>query len=199
MNELLTAATADDARTILSGMKLIQNEYDHREKKDLCILNMNNSDALSRMSEEQKLKMIFLVGHCIGDNNENGEGIEKATLCNVGIEDKLMVQLMKVLVEKKETLNLKELSMESNRIGDDGMDALCDLIRCNVESLTTIKLWNNKKDVTTPCCLRMIEALENNDKITKFVFEWRLRQYTDRVEKVLRRNQDLRRKAKLKK
>ena len=118
--------------------------------------------------------MMFVTAHSIAES-ESGIGIERVSLCNVGIEDKLAIQLLSVLAERSDTLKVSELSLESNRIGDEGMDAMCALIRCNVPSLTTIKLWNYKKDVTTSCCNRMIEALESNDKITKFVFEWRPR------------------------
>merc|ERR1712087_286786 len=195
MKDILQNATAENARAVMTAMNVIQSEHDQREHRDVLTLNMNNSDALSRLSESEKLKMMFLTAHSIADNES---GIEKVTLCNAGIEDKLAVQLLTVLAERSHSLSVSELSLESNRIGDDGMDALCGLIRCNVPSLITIKLWNNKKDVTTNCCNRMVDALESNDKIIKFVFDWRIRHHKDRAEKVLRRNQDLRRNARVK-
>merc|ERR1712032_139974 len=103
---------------------------------------------------------------------------------------------MKILVENKDCLIMTELWLESNRIGDDGMKSLCQLIECNLDSLRVIKLYNNKKDVSTPILNKMIDSMDKNDKIIKFTFEWRLQQQKDKIEKILKRNQELKRKNK---
>ena len=197
MNELLRDAKESDGTAIVSGMNLIQSEFDHKEKKDLSVLNMNNNNMITKLTDEQKLKFINLVAHSVVDSKS--DTMERVTMCNTGIEDKMMIEFMKVLVEKKDKVRMNELWLESNRIGDDGMKALCKLIECNLESLRVIKLYNNKTDVSTAVCNQMIESLDKNDKITKFTFEFRLRHQKDKLEKILRRNQELWRKSRLKK
>merc|ERR1712080_478086 len=83
MKDILATASAEDSRAVITGMRLVQNEFDHREKRDLLTLNMNNSDALSKMSESEQLKMMFLIGHSIAET-ESGNGIDRVSLCNVG-------------------------------------------------------------------------------------------------------------------
>merc|ERR1712130_55729 len=123
MNELLQEATKFDARNITMGMGVIQNEYEHKHKRDISILNMNNNDMMTRLSDKQKMKLIYLIGHSVVDMN--GDKIERVTMCNACIEDKLMTEFMRILVENQNCVNLTELWMESNRIGDLGIDALC--------------------------------------------------------------------------
>ena len=197
MNELLRDATESDGTAIVSGMNLIQSEYDHKEKKDLSVLNMNNNNMMTKLTDEQKLKFINSVAHSVVDSKS--DTMERVTMCNTGIEDKMMIEFMKVLVENKDKVRMNELWLESNRIGDDGMKALCELIECNLECLRVIKLYNNKRDVSTAVCNQMIDSLDKNDKITKFTFEFRLRHQKDKLEKILRRNQELWRKSRLKK
>eukprot|EP01083_Nonionella_stella_P147099 463622_1 len=198
VNELLKNAAKEDSRDIVSGMGLIVEEFDTKMKRNICTLNMNNNNMMTRLTEEQKLKLVYLIGHSMV-NSDNNKGIHRLTMCNAGIEDKTMVELMRVLVENKDGLVLNELWLESNKIGDDGMMSLCRLIECNVECLTVIKLYNNKKDVSTNVCNRMLGAMAKNDKIIKFTFEWRLQQQKDKLQKLLRKNQELKRKSRLSK
>merc|ERR1712060_122156 len=116
----------------------------------------------------------------------------------MGIEDKMMIEFVKIIVENQEKARFNELWLESNRIGDDGMKALCQLIECNLECLSIIKLYNNKTSISTAVCNQMLESLEKNDKIIKFTFEFRFQQQKDKLAKILRRNQELRRKARVK-
>merc|ERR1712176_656435 len=114
---------------------------------------------MSRLTDEQKKKFIYLIGHSVvGIGGE--DKIERVTMCNVGIQDKLMIEFMRILVENKDCLIMTELWMESNRIGDDGMKSLCELIECNLDSLRVIKLYNNKKDVSTLVCNQVIDSME---------------------------------------
>eukprot|EP01083_Nonionella_stella_P310368 1102414_1 len=221
VNELLKNAAKEDSGDIVSGMGLIVEEFDtkmkrnictlnmnnnnmmtrlteeQKMKRNICTLNMNNNNMMTRLTEEQKLKLVYLIGHSMV-NSDNNKGIHRLTMCNAGIEDKTMVELMRVLVENKDGLVLNELWLESNKIGDDGMMSLCRLIECNVECLTVIKLYNNKKDVSTNVCNRMLGAMAKNDKIIKFTFEWRLQQQKDKLQKLLRKNQELKREIKIK-
>merc|ERR1712228_867523 len=150
LNGLLKDATESDGTAIVSGMNLIQKEFDHKEKKDLSILNMNNNNMMTRLTDEQKLKFMSLVGHSVVDSKS--DTIERVTMCNTGIEDNMMIEFMKIMIENKEKMRMNELWLESNRIGDSGMKALCQLIECNLECLKIIKLYNNKKDVSTAVC-----------------------------------------------
>ena len=199
MNELLKEATRDDARNITQGMGLIQSEYDNKEKRDICTLNMNNNNMMTRLLDEQKIKLMSLIAYSIVDNNNDNDKIERVTMCNSSIEDKLMMELMKILCENKDDINMTDLWLESNRIGNDGMNGLCKLIELNLDCLIVIKLYNNKKDVSTAVCNQMLESLEKNDKIIKFTFEFRLQQQKDKLAKILKRNQEIRRRSRIKK
>merc|ERR1712228_371965 len=196
LNGLLKDATESDGTAIVSGMNLIQKEFDHKEKKDLSILNMNNNNMMTRLTDEQKLKFMSLVGHSVVDSKS--DTIERVTMCNTGIEDNMMIEFIKIMIENKEKVRMNELWLE-NRIGDAGMKALCQLIECNLECLKIIKLYNNKKDVSTAVCNQMIDSLDKNEFIIKFTFQFRLQHQKDKLAKILRRNQELRRKARLKK
>ena len=198
MNELLKDATKDDARNITQGMGLIKSEYDNKEKRDILTLNMNNNNIMNRLLDDQKIKLMSLIGYSIVDKNEENK-IERVTICNASIEDKLMMEFMKILCENKHDIYMTELWLESNKIGDDGMNGLCKLIELNLDCLIVIKLYNNKKDVSTSVCNKMIDSLEKNDKIIKFTFEFRLQQQKDKLAKILKRNQESRRRARLKK
>ena len=200
MNELLKDATKDDARNITQGMGLIKSEYDNKEKRDICTLNMNNNNMMTRLLDEQKIKLMSLIAYSIVDRNiDNENKIERVTMCNSSIEDKLMMEFMRILCENKDDIYMTELWLESNKIGNDGMDGLCKLIELNLDCLTVIKLYNNKKDVSTSTCNQMIESLDKNDKIIKFTFEFRLQQQKDKLAKILKRNQEIRRRSRIKK
>jgi len=199
MNELLKDASKEDARNICQGMGLLKKEYDNKEKREIAMLNMNNNNVMARLLDTQKLKLMYLIAYSLVQLDENAEKIERATMCNAGIDDKLMVELMRILIENQERVFLSELWLENNKIGDEGMSALCELIELNLENLSVIKLYDNKKDVSTPVCNRLIEALEKNEKIIKFVFSFRLQQQRDKLDKLLRRNRELRRKSRLNK
>merc|ERR1719361_1862631 len=140
---------------------------------------------MTRLTDEQKQKFMYLVAHSVVDSNS--ETIERVTLCNAGIEDKMMIEFMKVIVENKEKVRMNELWLESNRIGDEGMKSLCELIECNLECLRIIKLYNNKKDVSTVVCNQMIDSLDKNEFIIKFTFQFRLQHQKDKLAKILRR------------
>ena len=199
MNELLNEATSDDARNITLGMGLINIEYDNKEKRDMIELNMNNNTIMNRLLNEQKNKLISLIAYSIIDNRDKNKIIDKVLMCNASINDKLINKFINILCNNKQDINIKELWLESNPIGNDGINDLCKLIELNLDCLIVIKLYNNKKDISTSCCNQLIDSLEKNDKIIKFTFEFRLQQQRDRVDRLLKKNQKLRRTSKFKK
>lgn len=77
------------------------------------------------------------------------------------------------------------------------MIALCKLIRINDPTLTMIKLQNNRRDISTNVCQQICEALEQNDWIIKFEFEFRHYAERDRRDKVIKRNAEKARLARL--
>merc|ERR1712154_723785 len=91
------------------------------------------------------------------------------------------------------------LNMQSNPIGDGGMLSLCKLIQKNGKYLTHIKLQNNRKDISTPVCEEMCNALQVNQYIKVFEFEFRHYQYKDKCKKILRRNNETARRLRAKK
>merc|ERR1712176_1334764 len=113
---------------------------------------MNNNKILARLTDIEKNKFMYLMAHCIVNCGRHNIKIERVLMCNMNIKDKLMVVFMDVLIENKDDIDIKELWLESNRIGDHGMDKLGTLIGLNLNNLSVIKLYNNKKDVSTRTC-----------------------------------------------
>ena len=118
-------------------------------------------------------------------------------MSNCGLNDAFLDKICDALMN--EECNIWCLNIQSNPIGDVGMLSLCKLIEANNKCLTHIKLQNNKKDISTQVCEKMCEALANNNFIKVFEFAFRHFQFKDKCKKVLWRNNEAARKAKVKK
>ncbi len=121
-------------------------------------------------------------------------------LCNCGLEDVFLSKIC-IALSECECSNVWCLNLQSNPIGDSGMQSLCALIRRNDRSLTHIKLQNNRKDISTAVCEQLCDALQQNEFIKVFEFAFRHHQYRDKCKKVLWRNneKDRKRRAMLRK
>merc|ERR1712130_616760 len=115
-------------------------------------------------------------------------------MCNADVNDAFLTKILKTLTENQERHGIKELWLESNPIGDDGMKELAQFITDD-HRVTVIKLYNNKKTISTAVLNELLEALSVNMTILKFVFDgFRFQHQKDKHEKYMRRNQEIVRK-----
>ena len=193
VSELLNDAAPSDAMGIIQSMGALQFEFDKRLKRDIYTLNMTNNSILRRFTNKQRQEFMVVLGNCLVDK-ENDQQIENVKISNMGIDDRLFVLFMDVLLENASDFKVKELWMESNQIGNEGMKKLAQFIELNVESLEVIKLYNNKDSIKSKVLDNLLVSMEKNCFVIKFTFEWRLSQHRDKMNKILRRNQDRKRK-----
>ena len=115
-------------------------------------------------------------------------------MCNAQVDDKFFIKLLDTLSKSNNNNSVNEIWMESNPIGDQGMLRLAEFIK-NDDKITTIKLYNNIKTISTKVLNEIVDAMEHNTTITKFVFDgFRFSHQKDKIEKYLRRNGDILRK-----
>eukprot|EP01084_Bolivina_argentea_P022436 41697_1 len=195
ISEMLNDSTKENAKDIINSMGVLKFEYDKTLKKDMYTLNMTNNPTLRRLTNDQRKQFIHLFGHCL-INKDNSAHVEKVKITNIGIDDKLFPSLIDIFIENVQYFFTKEIWMESNKIGNVGMLKLAEFIALNPKTLQVIKMYNNKAIISSKTINILLTALEKNTQICKFTFEWRLSQHRDRIDKVLRANQERRRKEK---
>ena len=193
ISEMLNDATKDDAVNIIHSMGVIKFEYDKTLKKDTYNLDLTNNSVLRRLTNEQRKQWMFLLGHCICDKSGQ-QKIEKVKMSNMNIDDKVFVAFMDILIENIEAWEATEWWLESNKIGNEGMKKLTEFLAKAPQKLEVIKMYNNKTVVSTPVLNDFLTAIESNQWLQKFTFEWRLQQHRDRINKQLKINQDAKRK-----
>jgi len=195
MAEMLKESTKADAMNIIHGMGCLKFEWDKKLKRDTYTLDLTNNTVLRRLLDSNRKQFMFLLAHTLCDDS-GGQKVEKVRMSNKGITDKLFPEFMKIMVENIEHFAAEELTLESNKIGNEGMKMLALFLEKNPRTLREIKMYNNKDNVSTPVINQLLTAIEKNDRLCKFTFEWRLTQHRDRIEKQLNKNQDKRRKEK---
>ena len=166
------------------------------EKIDFDLFDMNNMTVLKMFEGKMRETLTKVICKSI----VSIPSIEIVEICNCDIDADFMEVLCKYLGEyymKNKNSRITILSLQSNPIIDRGMIALCSLIRMNQSMLTTIKLQNNRKDISTLICQQICEALEQNEYIIKFEFEFRHYQWRDYRDKVVKRNAEKARLSRL--
>lgn len=79
-----------------------------------------------------------------------------------------------------------------------GFEAMAEFIAVD-NNIKVFKLAANRADISTSVLNKLVDSIEKNEKIVKFIFGgWRLQQHKDRVEKAIRRNSEKARKERLK-
>ncbi|ETO33704.1 hypothetical protein RFI_03397 [Reticulomyxa filosa] len=154
---------------------------------------MNNNNMLGKLTEEQRDKMQELISYALIDR----EQMKVAQLCNANVDDNFLKKICDTILSEKgqsPDCHLEELWLESNPISSDGISYLANFIRKD-KKIRVLKLFGNKKDISTNACNELCTALEENTTLTKLVFEFRLQQHRDKCEKLLRRNQNIWREA----
>eukprot|EP00484_Ammonia_sp_Unknown_P013998 CAMPEP_0197078928 /NCGR_PEP_ID=MMETSP1384-20130603/213366_1 /TAXON_ID=29189 /ORGANISM="Ammonia sp." /LENGTH=435 /DNA_ID=CAMNT_0042517797 /DNA_START=94 /DNA_END=1402 /DNA_ORIENTATION=- len=160
------------------------------EEAPLEVLNMNNNVMMKKMSEKEKENMENLICDSLIKNSE----LKQVQMCNADINDDFLIKILDKLAANEQQHSINELWLESNPIGDKGMSALAKFI-ANDAKVSIIKLYSNKKTISTPILNELIEALEKNTTIVKFVFDgFRFQHQKDKKEKWLRRNAEIARK-----
>ena len=142
------------------------------EKKDdgdqkLEVLNMNNNAMMKKMSEKEKENMENLICDSLIKNEE----LTQVQMCNADINDAFLAKILNKLASNRDRHNIRELWLESNPISDKGMKDLAKFI-INDNKIEIIKLYNNKKTISTAVLNELLDALSKNTTIVKFVFEF---------------------------
>ena len=165
-------------------------EEEDQSEVPLEVLNMNNNPMMRTMSAAEKENMEDLLCHSL----VNTPDLYQVQMCNADVNDAFLTKILKTLTENQERHGIKELWLESNPIGDDGMKELAQFITDD-HRVTVIKLYNNKKTISTAVLNELLEALSVNMTILKFVFDgFRFQHQKDKHEKYMRRNQEIVRK-----
>ena len=108
-----------------------------------------------------------------------------------------MIKILDTLSsEKGLAAPVEELWLESNAIGDPGFTRLAEFIKTDTR-IKVYKFERNKKSVSTGVCDLIVDALQENHVVLKFVFELRFTHQRDKKDKALRRNQEAVRKARV--
>merc|ERR1711971_1524135 len=102
--QMLNETTASNAFSMIESMGVLKMEYDKKLKHELLVLNMTNNSILRRLTNKQRERFMFILGHAIVASD---------------VEHK---------IEKKMECKVREIWAESNKIGNDGMDKLAQLI-----------------------------------------------------------------------
>ena len=115
-------------------------------------------------------------------------------MCNAMMTDRVLAKILRHLAAHRAGHNVKALWFESNPIGDGGMKQLAQFMETD-DRIEVIKLWNNKKTISTAVCNELLDALQSNRAVTKFVFDgFRFQHQRDRLDRYLRRNQEIARR-----
>nr|XP_060611260.1 tropomodulin-3-like [Anolis sagrei ordinatus] len=91
---------------------------------------------------------------------------------------------------------LKSLNVESNFITSAGILALVDALREN-ETLTEIKIDNQRQQLGTPTEMEIAKMLEENTKILKFGYHFTQQGPRTRAANAITKNNDLVRKRRV--
>ena len=172
--------------------KSIEKEEEMNKEKEIKfeVLNMNNNNMMKKMSDKEKDNMENLICDALIKN----EDLSQVQMCNADINDKFLIKILNKLTNNTSTHNITELWLESNPISDKGIKDLAKFIE-NDNKIQIIKLYNNKKTISTQILNELLDSLSKNTTIIKFVEDsFRFQHQKDRKEKYLRRNQEIARK-----
>ncbi|ETO27665.1 hypothetical protein RFI_09467 [Reticulomyxa filosa] len=155
---------------------------------DWDLLEMNNSNIFLLLDDKNRQLLQKIIAKAM----VSIPTLTQVQMSNCGVDDfflQCIVQNILSCDENKTDINISELWMPSNPIGDAGILQLCELVK-HFEKLKVVKLQNNRKDISTKVCATLCDALEANHNIVKFEFRFRHFQERDRLDKVLWRNQE---------
>eukprot|EP01083_Nonionella_stella_P094704 265791_1 len=162
----------------------MKDDTDVEESKAYDLLDMTNSNLLLSLKNDNTLLLMRIVSRSLVVI----QSLRFIELCNCGVDDYFLSQICLQLLGKKDEFKINTLSLQSNVIGDNGMLCLCELMKANNEYLKVIKLQNNRKDISTSVCQEICTALEINDFVVKFEFEFRHYGEKDRSYRALKKN-----------
>eukprot|EP01083_Nonionella_stella_P159332 519661_1 len=154
---------------------------------DYDLFDMNNIDILRSFHGKSRETLSKVICTAIVRIPK----IEIVEMCNADINDAFVEMLVEYLNQyymKRREAKITILSLQSNPIADRGMLSLSKLIRMNHGALNTVKLQNNRRDISTLVCQQICEALQQNEYIIKFEFQFRHYQWRDFRDKVVKRN-----------
>eukprot|EP01083_Nonionella_stella_P289850 986351_1 len=193
ISEMLAECSKEDATDIIYSMGVIKFDYDKKLRRDTYNLDLTNNSVLRNLTDKQRRKWMEMLAYCICDDS-GAQKIEKLKMTNMNIDDKLFPDFMDILIDNIEHFHTEEWWLESNKIGNVGIQKLSQFLASTPKTLEIVKMYNNKVPVATKVLNNLLTDIESNDTIQQFTFEWRLQQHRDRIAKQLRKNQDAKRK-----
>lgn len=116
----------------------------------------------------------------------------KLNNCDLGND--FAIELGKALAKN---ISLETVDLDNNKIQSEGIQALCESLQENT-TLKVLKILDQvglSTGVSSSCEIAICNAMEKNKSLTKLGLKFRNNQTRERVEKLLRRNQDADRRA----
>ena len=187
-NEIYSKIYIKKQKTVVSKNNDDEKEEKKEEILDYDLFDMNNIDVLSKFQGKTRDILTKVICKAI----TTLPFIEIVEICNCDLDAEFMEIFVDYLCEyytlRGKDARITILSLQSNPIIDKGMIELCKLIKMNNKCLTTIKLQNNRRDISTLICQQICESLQENEYIIKFEFQFRHYQWRDYRDKVVKRN-----------
>jgi len=181
----VTTRANDDDSKIQSGA---EGNGSTEEGNAYDLFDMNNINVLSQFGGTMRRTLSKVLCKAM----TTIPSIEILEICNCDIDADFMELFVESMCGYYKRLGdearISILSLQSNPITDRGMMALCRLIRLNHDTLTQIKLQNNRRDISTLICQQICEALDANHYVIRFEFAFRHYQWRDYRDKVIKRN-----------
>ncbi|XP_064813938.1 tropomodulin-3-like, partial [Oncorhynchus masou masou] len=124
---------------------------------------------------------------------ERNTHVKKFSLAATRSNDPIAVAMSEMLKENK---SLRSLNLESNFITSAGAAALVDALRDN-DTLTEIKIDNQRQQLGTSVEMEMAKMLEDNNSIVKFGYHFCQQGPRARAAAAITKNNDLIRKRRV--
>ncbi|XP_042169811.1 tropomodulin-3-like [Oncorhynchus tshawytscha] len=124
---------------------------------------------------------------------ERNTHVKKFSLAATRSNDPIAVAMSEMLKENK---SLRSLNLESNFITSAGAAALVDSLRDN-DTLTEIKIDNQRQQLGTSVEMEMAKMLEDNNSIVKFGYHFCQQGPRARAAAAITKNNDLIRKRRV--
>jgi hypothetical protein len=154
--------------------------------KPLTCLNLNNTSVFRSLSDQKKKEKYAEI--C--DTLRKTPRITSIELTNADVGNDFCEEVAKLLADN---CAIEELNLNSNPVGDYGIQVLCKALRENT-TLRVLKLHNLSSTIDKVSQKCMLELLKHNQTITKLVYVFPQRHDNDNKEKMLDRNVALARK-----
>ncbi|ETN99022.1 hypothetical protein RFI_38465 [Reticulomyxa filosa] len=118
---------------------------------------MNNNNMIVKLTDEQRDKMQALISLL-------------AQLCNANVDDNFLKKICDTILSEKgqsPDCHLEELWLESKIPFLVVESRILLILSEKIKKIRVLKLFGNKKDISTNTCNELCTALEENTTLTK--------------------------------